>query len=251
MGKKPLIGITAGFVKKNDFMQGPYVHEDYIRSVALAGGVPLVLPFGSDSAAAYSALCDGFVLSGGSDIDPRFYAEEPLPQIQPFVTERDRAELELLRCAIDIGKPILGVCRGFQLMNVALGGNLFQDLETQTEHNLMHAQRVERMKPVHSISILPDSRLAQLFDGQEKVYVNSLHHQAVKTLAADLKAVAFAADGVIEAAEHRNNVCINGVQWHPESMTAAGDRLMRRLFERLIRQSSAEGCPADAPHRRD
>lgn len=237
MGKKPIIGITTGYVKKNDFVQGPYVHEDYLEAVTRADAVPVLLPYQAEGAAEQLlGLCDGLILSGGSDIDPRFYDEDPLPQIEWFNTERDQFEMKLLRLALAADKPILGICRGFQLMNVAFGGSLIQDLQTQREQAIQHVQRVPRVKATHSVRLLPDSGLSRLFDRRESVFVNSLHHQAIKTLAAELKAVAFAGDGVIEAAEHRNSERILGVQWHPESMTAGGDPLMLRLFRQFVRQ---------------
>ncbi|MFX3618971.1 MAG: gamma-glutamyl-gamma-aminobutyrate hydrolase family protein [Sporolactobacillus sp.] len=244
MGEKPVIGITGGFLKKNDFVQGPYAHQDYVNALLLAGAVPVILPYAEDVADHYLDFCDGIVFSGGSDIDPRFYGEDPSPWIEAFNTERDQSELQILHQAIKRNKPVLGICRGFQLLNIAFGGTLYQDLAAQTKQPLQHDQRAPRSKTVHSIRLLPNSRLSKLFDGRESLFVNSLHHQAVKVLAEDLRAVAFAGDGVIEAAEHKNNERILGIQWHPESMAAAGDTLMLRLFAAFVRRcGSAKAEP--------
>lgn len=242
MGEKPVIGITAGYVKKNDFVHGPYMHEDYVEAVIRAGAVPILLPTQLiENGEQLLRLCDGLILSGGCDVDPRFYGEDPLPQMEPYQTERDRFEMHLLRQAMRSNQPILGICRGFQLMNVAFGGSLIQDLETQREHSIQHRQKVSRAQASHSVRLEKGSRLERLFDAGDSIFVNSLHHQAVKTLAADLKAVAFAGDGVIEAAEHRQTERITGIQWHPESMTAAGDPLMLRLFQNFVQQCASGG----------
>lgn len=239
MADRPIIGVTAGLIKKNDFVEGPYTHEDYVRSLVAAGAVPVVLPVAPDDVVEhYADLCDGFVFSGGDDVDPRFYGEAPSPEIDVFNTERDASELLLLKMAVRAGKPVLGICRGLQVMNVAFGGTLIQDLLSEREQTLQHIQKVPRMKTSHSVHVLTDSRLYAILEGRESLYVNSLHHQAIKTLAGELRAVAFAPDGVIEAAEHVSNDRILGIQWHPESMAAGGDVLMHRLFCHFTEQCS-------------
>ncbi|GGL59687.1 gamma-glutamyl-gamma-aminobutyrate hydrolase family protein [Sporolactobacillus putidus] len=237
MGDRPIIGVTGGYLKKNDFVQGPYTHQDYVQSLFSAGAVPIILPIApNDAAESYEALCDGFVFSGGSDVDPRFYGEPPSLQIDVFNTERDASELLLMKKAIAAGKPVFGICRGLQVMNVAFGGTLIQDLPSEMEQTLQHVQKVPRVKSSHSVRVLEDSRLCALLNGRKTLYVNSLHHQAIKTLAGELRAVAFAPDGIIEAAEHATNDRIFGVQWHPESMAAGGDGLMSHLFRYFVEQ---------------
>lgn len=235
MSDRPIVGVTCGFMKKNDFVQGPYTHEDYVKSLISAGAVPIILPIAPDDVTEnYEGLCDGFLFSGGSDVDPRFYGESPSPQIYAFDTERDASELLLMRRVIAAGKPVFGICRGLQVMNVAFGGTLIQDLPSEMKQALQHTQKVPRTKTSHSVRVLEDSRLFTLLNGRKTLYVNSLHHQAIKTLAAELRAVAFAPDGIIEAAEHVNNDRILGIQWHPESMAAGGDALMNHLFRCFV-----------------
>ncbi|RYM05008.1 gamma-glutamyl-gamma-aminobutyrate hydrolase family protein [Sporolactobacillus sp. THM7-7] len=234
MGKKPIIGVTAGIIKKNDFVEGPYTHQDYEKSLFLAGAVPLILPIAPDEAIGYYVdLCDGFIFSGGDDIDPRFYDAPPSLNIEPFHTERDASELKLLKQAIKAGKPVFGICRGMQIMNVAFGGTLIQDLPTEWKRPLQHVQKVPRMKSSHSVRLVKDSRLSALLNGRESLYVNSLHHQAVGQIADTLRPAAFAPDGVVEALEHIENDRILAVQWHPESMAAGGDPLMQYLFRQF------------------
>ncbi|RYL95894.1 gamma-glutamyl-gamma-aminobutyrate hydrolase family protein [Sporolactobacillus sp. THM7-4] len=237
MGEKPIIGVTGGLIKKNDFVEGPCTHQDYGRSLLAVGAVPLILPIApSEIIEDYVSLCDGFILSGGDDVDPRFYGESPSPHIGVFNTDRDRSELLLLKKAVSSGKPVLGICRGLQVINVALGGTLIQDLSTEMKKTIQHEQKVPRMKTSHSVRVIKNSRLFSLLEGRKSLFVNSLHHQAIGRLASDLRAVSFAPDGVIEAVEHVVNDRILGVQWHPESMAAGGDPLMIRLFSEFVRQ---------------
>jgi Predicted glutamine amidotransferases len=235
MGEKPVVGVTTGFAKRNEFSQGPYVHQDYVQSLFLTGAVPVLLPVASDSLIdRYLDLCDGIIFSGGGDIDPRFYGEAPSPYIEPFDAERDQFEMTLLKKAVSAGKPVFCVCRGLQVLNVAYGGTLIQDLATEWKQPILHDQKIPRSQTSHSVRLLEDSRLSQLFDRKTSIFVNSLHHQAIKTLAPSFRAVAYAPDGVIEAVESDASSRIFGIQWHPESLTAGGDPLMRRLFQTFV-----------------
>jgi putative glutamine amidotransferase len=235
MGEKPVIGVTTGFAKRNEFSQGPYVHQDYEQSLFLTGAVPVLLPIAPDDLTDhYLDLCDGFIFSGGGDIDPRFYGEAPSPHIEPFDAERDRFEITLLKKAVASGKPVLCICRGLQVLNVAYGGTLIQDLATEWKQPILHDQKIPRVQTSHSVRLLEDSRLSRLLGGKTSLFVNSLHHQAIKALAPGFRAVAFAPDGVIEAVESDTSSRIFGVQWHPESLTAGGDPLMRRLFQTFV-----------------
>lgn len=242
MDRTPVIGVTTGFAKRNDLSQGPYAHQDYEQSLFLTGAVPVLLPIAPDELAdRYIDLCDGIIFSGGGDVDPRFFGEPPSPYIEPFDIERDRFEILLLKKAIDAGKPVLCICRGLQVLNVAYGGTLVQDLATEWENPILHDQKIARGKTSHGVRIIPDSRFSQLLGGRDSLYVNSLHHQAIKKLAPGFRAVAFAPDGVIEAVEHEQNDRIIGIQWHPESLAASGDSLMRGLFRSFVAQCSLSG----------
>lgn len=236
MLKKPVIGITSSYVKHNHYMEGVYVHHDYHRAIIEAGGIPLILPISPSSMVPhYLSLCDGIIFSGGEDIDPQFYQEAPQQNIGFFYTERDQMEIELFHQALSQNKPILGICRGFQLMNVALGGTLIQDIPSQKKHSIAHFQSIPRSKPFHSVRIEKQHNL--LFDivQKESIFVNSLHHQGIERLAKDLYPVAYAPDGLIEAAIYEKASWVLGVQWHPESL-ANNDPLMKLLFQSFIKQ---------------
>ncbi|MEJ8544705.1 gamma-glutamyl-gamma-aminobutyrate hydrolase family protein [Brevibacillus borstelensis] len=234
--RKPVIGITGAFVKHNASMEGVYVHQDYHKSVAAAGGIPIVLPFiDPEMALETVALCDGLILSGGEDVDPLYYGEEPHLQLGPTMPLRDEVEIALVKHALARQIPLLAICRGVQIMNVALGGTLIQDIPSQVSQPLQHSQRVERSRDTHWVAIEKGSRLAEILK-EDKIRVNSLHHQALKDVASELRVVAKASDGVIEAVEHTGSAFAIGVQWHPESM-AASNPLMHKLFVELILRS--------------
>lgn len=237
MVENPVIGVTGGFFKKDDYVKGAYAHQDYVTSLTEAGAVPIILPSASeDGVGKYMEFCDGFVISGGCDVDPRFYNENPSVQIGAFDTERDRAELQLIRRAAALNKPVFGICRGLQAINVAFGGSLIQDIPSEVKGALQHEQKEPREKSSHLVKLDQESGLYQLFHKQSEIYVNSLHHQAIKRLADDLRAVAYSDDGIIEAVEAVNGLDVLGIQWHPESMAAGGDELMRLLFKKFVRK---------------
>ncbi len=165
----------------------------------------------------YGELIGGLLLSGGGDLHPSFYSEEPCWKLGEVSLVRDRFEIALLRLVLDVGKPVLGICRGMQVLNVALGGTLYQDLPTQVPASLQHRQKGARKEPVHEVKLKKGSLLADVL-GAERIWVNSFHHQAVKDVAPPLEAVAWSADGVVEAVELPGRGFVVGVQWHPEDL---------------------------------
>ncbi|MCQ2559330.1 MAG: gamma-glutamyl-gamma-aminobutyrate hydrolase family protein [Clostridia bacterium] len=209
---KPLIGISCGTEKDKIFL-----HRDYLRVVAQLGALPLAL----DS----KLFCPkkdlpgfaGIILSGGDDIDPWLFGEEPLIGSQSFDPLRDRSELELVCTCREMQIPLLGICRGMQLINIALGGDIYQDLPKSREPQILHWQKAERTIPTHSVWIRSQSKLAKIWE-QKKLRVNSFHHQAVRKCAADLQITAWAADNLAEALENQNGSWVLGVQWHPEAL---------------------------------
>lgn len=211
-----MIGITSS-VDEEDRVQVP---SGYAAAVEAAGGIPVVLPvLAPEKAGEVLAHLQGLLLSGGVDVDPSHYGEDPLPGLGRVTPERDAFELALAREALALGVPVLGVCRGVQVLNVAAGGTLYQDLGSQMGNVLKHRQEAPRWHESHSVRLDPGSRLAAIL-GVPEVRVNSFHHQAVREVAGGLRAVAWAPDGVIEAVEatgtdHRFAL---GVQWHPEEM---------------------------------
>ena len=239
----PLIGITARSVR-DEVWCPPLIgsRQGYIDAVIEAGGVPLVLPLTGDMAALrgmFEAI-DGLVLTGGVDMAPALYGEEPHPRLGMVHAERDAAELPLARWAATEGKPVFGICRGIQVLNVALGGTLYQDLETQRPGPIDHEVSVKHEcwdSLDHGLRLAHNSRLAELL-GATEVEVNSLHHQAVKDLAPGLRIVGHAPDGVVEAVEGTNGHFIVGVQCHPEQLWQDVDARWRHVFRALIRAAA-------------
>ena len=237
----PVIGITATLKQDVDCVAerplGKFVRADldYVEGVAEAGGVPVVLPpvVGARGAEALLEGMDGLLLSGGSDLDPCYYGEKPVPELGVTIPERDAFEMALLEHALRRKIPILGICRGMQVLNVALGGTLYQDLPSQTDHMVLlgHRQETPKWQPTHEVEVDEGSKVAEIL-GADELKVNSYHHQAIKELASGLVAVAHAPDGVIEAVESGDlsKRWLIGVQWHAEAMRDAGPE-HRNLFE--------------------
>jgi len=189
----------------------------YVDAVLAAGGLPILIPFvAPDHADEYLTLLDGLVLSGGAfDVPPALYGEEARPVCGPLIPERTDTELRLLRAALAGGTPVLGVCGGMQLLNVALGGSLHQDVPTDLGIDL-HQQPHPKDVPSHDVEVVAGTRLAALV-GAGALRVNSTHHQAVKSVAPGLVVSARAADGLVEGIELPGHPYALGVQWHPES----------------------------------
>jgi putative glutamine amidotransferase len=228
----PIIGITATLKEDMDAVAerplGKFVRADldYVEGVAGAGGAPVVLPPTGDERAAEAVIqsLDGLLLSGGSDLDPGYYGEEPVPELGVTIPERDAFEMALVRLALRRGMPVFGICRGMQVLNVALGGTLYQDLPSQWERDVLkHRQDTPKWQPTHEVSVRDGSYIAEIM-GREVVKVNSYHHQGIKALAEGLVATGRSSDGVIEAVEagDLSERWLLGVQWHAEAMRGVG-----------------------------
>lgn len=229
--------------------------QAYVRALTAAGAVPWLVPSppGDEDAvrAVYERL-DGVFLAGGVDVDPAAYGEERRPVCDRPDTARDWTELTLVRWAAADGKPVFGVCRGMQAINVACGGSLYQDVAEQHPRAIKHdyfgpSATWPRDHLAHAVRVEPGSRLGRLL-GAERVEVNSLHHQGVKRLAPALVATAFAPDGLIEGIERPGESFLVGVQWHPEELTEA-HAAMCRLFDGFVEAAMApagrrSGIPA-------
>ncbi len=214
--------------------------QRYIQTLTNAGALPWLIPLVSDDETLrgiYESL-DAVFLPGGADIDPVSYGTAPHTMCDKTDRDRDRVELALARWAIADGKPVLGVCRGMQLINVALGGSLYQDLATQLPNGIKHdyfpfgGASHARDYLAHEIRVAPDSRLARLF-GTDPIKVNSMHHQGVRAVAAGLTPTAHAPDGLVEAFEGTGPSYLLAVQWHPEALTEK-DAATRRLFAEFV-----------------
>ncbi len=235
-GARPVIGITGNYGEQTCTLA-----EGYYRSVLLSGGVPVIIPPYKETDLLESQLdsLDGIVFSGGGDINPLFLDEEPLPALHSINAERDRQELLLARMAYDRQIPMLGICRGIQIMAAALGGELYQDIYTQeTGATVKHSQDLERGSASHTVEIGEDTLLYSLF-GTRRLAVNSFHHQAVKTVPKDFKVCARSSDGLIEAMESSAFRSAMGVQWHPECFCLNGDQSMKPLFDWLVGEASS------------
>lgn len=226
---RPVIGITPNHFKNPD-VEG--AKTPYFDSIRRAGGVPVLIPFGDDDVLdAFFELLDGLLVSGGADVDPALYGETPHPACGEPAPQRDALELRLLRRAWAEDLPVLAICRGAQIANVALGGTLWQDLAEQKGIPAERHRRPDAESSViHEVRCVPDSRLCAI--AGPCLGVNSIHHQAVKMLAAPLAASAHSLeDGIVEGWEAPGKNFFIGVQWHPERMN---DAASSRLFETFV-----------------
>lgn len=214
--------------------------DDYVKSVQQSGGEPVVLDTSTARAADVVRDVDGLLLTGGGDVDPRLYGEERHPSVYGLVPDRDALELELVVRGLEHEVPMLCICRGMQVLNVALGGTLVQDILSAVPQALNHTDPDPPHKISHDVLLAPGARLTQLLRpdaGERPTYaVNSRHHQALKHVASSLVVTATAPDGVIEAVERPESAFCLAVQWHPENFWRTGE--FRALFDALIEAAS-------------
>lgn len=227
----PGIGVTIGYDKRRSGLF--LLRHDYVRSVDRAGGMPLVLPpVGPDRVGDMLDRVRGLVLTGGSDIDPVFYGATPHPNLGRVVHERDVFEIALTIEALQRDLPILAICRGHQLLNVATGGTLIQDIPSEVIGAADHDPERERWEVAHEVRIVPGTRLAAIL-GKDKVAVNSFHHQAVGELGRGLSVSAWSpGDRLIEGIEMPGRF-VMGVQWHPEGFWNQPEGF-QPLFDALV-----------------
>jgi putative glutamine amidotransferase len=230
--ERPLIGITMRLDAENSF----YLRRSYGEAIEGAGGVPVYIPLIPKRGYLQELgdQIDGLVLSGSnSDIDPAYFGEEPHPKLGPVIPERDETDFILLEIAESRRLPLLAICFGMQSLNVSRGGTLIQDIESQISNPVKHEQGQTYNRQSHRIEIEPDSMLAQLAGGST-TRVNSSHHQAIKEVGRNLKVIARARDGVIEAViDLRDDRFVLGVQWHPE-VSWERDGFSQALFKSFI-----------------
>lgn len=230
------IGILAGSLSQTDprlvGMCRDYVNHDYVSAIEDAGAQAVIIPT-TEGAVSTLGSIDGLLLSGGIDVDPYWYGQEPHELLQSTDREFDRRQLLLTREADTLGMPILAICRGYQLLNVARGGSLYQDLRLFTPEPTIHDQQTLRWKTSHHIEATPGTLLEKTLG--RGFGVNSFHHMGIKEVGQNLIPTGYAPDGLIEAVEDIDNrrFCM-GVQWHPEMMVPSSE-LMRRLFSTFRR----------------
>jgi len=221
---RPIIGITCGFDISSSSTSGRVytrnsVGFDYISAVEHADGTPIVLPIVDDEGCIsnFVDMIDGLLLSGGGDIDPSFFNEEPIPALGSIDPNRDLVEMSLSKAALEQDLPVLAICRGIQVLNVAAGGTLYQDISQHSKEILKHRQSAPGWHASHTIEIESDSLMYEIF-GEQTGRVNSFHHQSVRDTADGFYVSARSKDGIIEAIESREHRFMLGVQFHPEMM---------------------------------
>lgn len=238
--KKPIIGISGSWIIETEYgfagYKRAYVNDDYVQSVLRAGGIPLILPIVEDLAVieSYIEQIDGLIMSGGHDVNPILFNEEPSNKLGDILPERDAFDIALIKSCMKAKKPLLGICRGEQILNVANGGTLYQDLSFAPNSSIKHNQKTNYDFATHSVDIEKGSKLYEILG--EEILVNSFHHLAVKDVAPDFKIVATSKDGIVEGIEKIGDEFIIGVQWHPEMLSKKYSN-MAKLFERLVAEA--------------
>ena len=233
---RKLIGITSSEENTNDPLEFT-LPKAYVQAIENAGGLPIILPIiDGDKELIYEMVehIDGLLLTGGVDVDPLLFGNEPHPDLGRIDPYRDFFEMHLAEAALKKELPILGICRGCQLLNVAAGGTIVQDIPAEygKDKVIKHAQVAPRWYATHTVQFNTGSRLAQIF-GSEELVINSYHHQSVKEPAAGFQATAFAKDGIIEGIEKDNHRFTIGVQWHPEQMFQRNP-VFTKLFKSFV-----------------
>ena len=233
MSALPLVGLTTS-ASVGAYPERAYTNAAYLDAVQRAGGIPVLLPpqLGGAARDGLWSRLDGLVLTGGGDVDPARYAQVPHPTVYEVSAARDDLELELARRALDEGLPLLAICRGIQVLNVALGGTLVQDIPSATGSLIQHSQKDKRHVATHAVKVDVGTRLAETL-GSVALEVNSLHHQSIDVPGRGIRVVAHSPDGVVEGAEVPDHPFAVGVQWHPEELVGH-DEAARNLFRALV-----------------
>ena len=244
---RPLIGITCsrviggawGQYDPGHFMD--YAYEEYCQAIHHCGGASVIIsvPQSRETFRTIFDRLDALLLSGGPDVNPKFYGEQPLAGLGEIDEDLDRMEIEAAQMAFEQDLPILCVCRGIQVLNVSRGGTLYQDIPSQVKEGINHTQKADKSVLTHSIQIEEKTRLYGIFK-RKKIWVNGKHHQAIKDLAQGLLISARAGDGIIEAVEHPPKRFVIGVQWHPEG-TWKNDLYSKKLFRAFVQAAAASG----------
>lgn len=241
---RPFIGITTSTYEREHELVvnvASVLNYVYSQAVYVAGGLPLLLPtMPFDAADDILARLDGLIFSGGGDVDPAHWGEVPHPNLGKVDIRRDQFEMALLHAALRQDLPVLGICRGIQLMNVALGGDLWQDIPSQVQENIGHYQQNSRQDSFHHVRVEPDSRLTSILwknsaehDQTFRLPVNSFHHQAARHIGSIVTPIAWTDDGLIEALIIPDARFALGVQWHPEDM-AATNAVQANIFHAFV-----------------
>lgn len=229
---RPIIGLTCDYDVKDGTSK---LYEGYYYAILKAGGLPfLIANIGKDDVFEILNPLDGILFTGGQDVDPAYFGEAPHPKLGQVNPYRDELEISLCKMALDKDLPILGICRGIQLINIAMGGTIYQDLKSQWDGGELqkHSQLAPDWYGTHEIELVKDSKLERCL-GVRTLYTNSFHHQSVREPAKHFSVTATCKDGVIEAIESRHHSFAVGVQWHPERMWERDIRMLN-LFKGLV-----------------
>jgi putative glutamine amidotransferase len=233
--RQPLIGITSGLTQNSSGATVCQLGQAYVTAIQRAGGIPVVIPVGVDQPYTAGSLdrLDGLLLSGGGDIDPQRFDGLSHPKVYGISPERDALEISLVKSALLLDKPLLVICRGIQVLNVALGGTLYTHIQDQVEHSLKHDwfPKFPRDKLAHTVRLKSESMLNWIY-GADEIRVNSLHHQGIARVGSGLAATAFAPDGLMEGLEVIDATFALGVQWHPECLP--DDPGSQKLFSAFV-----------------
>lgn len=235
----PLIGLTGGLTRNKSGAMVCQVGQAYITAIQKAGGVPVMIPVGANKHSLMTLLdrVDGLLFTGGGDIDPQRFNGEPHPKVYGILPERDALEFFLIEKALASNKPLLAICRGIQVLNVAFGGSLYTHIQDQMSPSLKHDwfPKFPRDKLAHTVSLVCESKLQDIY-GDSDIRVNSLHHQGISQVGQGLQATAFASDGLVEGLEVDGEDFALGVQWHPECLPE--DAGMQKLFKTFVAASA-------------
>ncbi|AYC30755.1 gamma-glutamyl-gamma-aminobutyrate hydrolase family protein [Paenisporosarcina cavernae] len=228
---KPLIGITSEVLENGSYFLPPV----YAKAIVEAGGIPFLIPLvPNEDLDDLSDLLDGLFVTGGEDIDPGYYKEDPHVNLGKIVPKLDELEYNLVELMLKKDKPYIGVCRGMHMLNIVQGGSLYQHIHTQRkEMSHLHLQIAERTHRSHTVHVHKDSNLYNMLQ-EEEFRVNSFHHQALNKIGKDLEVVAHATDGIVEAVESKSHSFVHGFQWHPEEFAVDGEENSKRVFSRYI-----------------
>ncbi len=238
---KTVVGVSASInFEVNEFYANSFISTAYTDSIIRADGIPLIFPICNNENVVKKMVesVDGVLLSGGSDIHPFLFNEEPIKEIGTISQERDFLDFKVLQYAVEMKKPVLGICRGHQVINVFFSGNIYQDISSQTSSQIKHAQSAHTNLATHKINIKKDSFLYDIFG--DSAEINSFHHQAIKDVADKFDVIATSNDGIIEAIEYKGDEFIVGTQWHPEKMTESNEK-MQEIFNRFVEKCKNSG----------
>jgi putative glutamine amidotransferase len=241
--RRPIVGIPCSIYPDSWYTPANGNAISYLRALEAAGGIPALIHLTRDAEVieAHYSHCDALLFAGGEDVGPQHYRAAPHPLLGPTNPGQDELEIALARRAVADGKPVLGICRGIQLLNVTLGGTLYQDIGAEIAGALNHSESTDRRDmshPAHPITLAQDSWLAGMIDTDTPT-VNTLHHQALRDIAPGLRVTGRAPDGVVEAVEGAGNGFVLGVQCHPEELWERTDPRWARMFKGFVAEARA------------